>query len=145
MGTSRKSAADHCARSHGRCHPRDIREYVPAEVYEEAFSESSFSVAASSGVWIVLQLPVHTPEGSIALNRFTTKMDWAVAVISADSGLQAIQEWYRERVEARTAGERDREDARYVAIDFFTGIRAEAEVRAEWRANVNVAEGSDGL
>lgn len=145
MGSSRESGAAHIARSHGRCRADEIREYVPAEVYEDA-AETTHSVTASSGIWMVVQMPAYTPEGGIHIERWrpADELGWPITVLDADSGVQAIQRFYEARIEKRDPGERDQEDGRYVAIDFFTGVRAEAEVKAEWRANVNVAEGSHG-
>lgn len=139
-GTSRESAVAHIARALGRCQPDEIREYVPKEVYETEY-EAQFSESTeleASGTWIVVQMSTQTGEGEMAYaaHRLTAH------VVKADSGLKAIQTHYEDRVRRKNEGERDVEDGRYVAIDFFTGHRAEALIEAEWRANVDVAAGS---
>lgn len=143
MGTSRSSMASHLGKL--RCPVDAMREYVPREVYKEEYEATAQEISAS-GIWIVVKMPDDTPEGSIYLNRYREK-PWDSIVLDGRSGLEAIQKWYSQQIAdlGPKSTEDDREEAngRYVAIDFFTGHRAEALVESEWRANVEVAEGSD--
>lgn len=142
VGTSRESASAHTWQSSRGCSHADITEYVPRRVYQDEFAageQARHTELAVSGIWIVVKMPAETEEGSVA-STYRSK------VLSARTGLAAIQAWYTEQVAALTpdSTERDREEAngRYVAIDFFTGIRSEARVTSDWRANVELAEGS---
>lgn len=148
MGTSRDSLHRHIGSiRRGRrapCEATGIREYVLRVTQEY---EAKAAEVAASGTWIVVKLPENTPEGEVQMPYNGSREDpWPTTVIESASGLGAIQEWYKTQVDRlrRDATESDREAAngRYVAIDFFTGHRAEALVESEWRANVAVAEGS---
>lgn len=137
-GISRESADRHVWSSKRGCAHNDIREYVPREVYQEEYTAKRAEVAMS-GIWIVIKMPAETAEGSVAAK-------YKSRVRNAKSGLEAIKDWYSEQIAELTpqSTEADREEAngRYVAIDFFTGLRSEALVESDWRANVLVAEGS---
>lgn len=144
MGTNRESLQKH-VRFDRRCEPEDVTEYVPREVYDEEFETKNTTVAIS-GMWVVVKMPADTPEGELKGAARNGQID--ARVVEAKTGLEAIQKAYTRQVGqlVPASDERDRReaDARYVAIDFFTGQRAEAKVEAEWRANVEVAEGSHG-
>lgn len=141
MGTSPDSRSSHVWGDRS-CTRDDITEYVPREVYEreyQAGQEARAAELALSGIWIVVKMPEDTEEGSVSRN-------YSSKVLDARSGLEAIKSWYTQQVAALTpdSTEREREEAngRYVAIDFFTGIRCEAKVFSDWRAEVELAEGS---
>lgn len=147
MGLNRESLHAHLGKvRRGKpCEPEGIKHYVLA--VEQEYEAKAAEVSAS-GVWIIIKLPDDTPEGEIKRLHYKIGDDnpWLTTVIEAASGLAAIQEWYSQKVSnlAKDHTEADREkcNGRYVAIDFFTGHRAEALVESEWRANVEVAEGS---
>lgn len=138
MGTSKDSLDRHVWRGRRECNREHITEYVPRKVYQEEY-EAKASQIAISGVWIVVKMPADTAEGSVAA-KYTS------IVRNARTGLEAIQGWYSAQIAKldRDSTEADREEAngRYVAIDFFTGTRSEARVTSDWRANVELAEGS---
>lgn len=140
MGTSRDSMTTHVLRT--RCGFEDIREYVPREVYKEEYERYEEAQAAElslSGIWIVVKMSEYTEEGSVNSN-------YESKVMEARDGLKAIQGWYTEQIGELSPSdsevERNKANGRYVAIDFFTGHRYEAKITSEWRANVEVAEGS---
>lgn len=140
MGISQESMLAHVAPNR-RCQPDQVREYIPRPPASESTD------LAASGVWIVVKLPEGADEGDHPGEySYTRNRSWSSEVVEASTGLGAIKEWYSEQVGQlrRDSTEEDREKAngRYVAIDFFTGHRAEALVTSEWRANVTVAKGS---
>lgn len=137
MGAGEESAHKHRRLSGSH----SVREYVPKEVYDEEY-EAHFSEGTdleASGIWIVVKLNSSTPEGM--LGRYYPKQMEA-HVVESTTGLQAILDHYEHWVRSEEPKKRSEQDGRYVALDFFTGHRAEALVEAEWRANVDVAEGS---
>jgi hypothetical protein len=142
-GTSYESMFAHTTSVRRPCSDDDVREYFPKEVYEEereAGREARASELAVSGIWIVAKMGASTPEGSV------NAANWSVVLVDAHTGVEAIQKRYKEQIAklGEDSTERDREKAngRYVAIDFFTGMRAEARVMSQWGADMRVAEGS---
>ena len=133
---------------------QDFDEYVPREVYHEEY-EAKQGPIKSSGIWVVVKMPEATPEGEIAedgtndlvvYGKRTIRELWDSVVIEADGGMEAIKVWYEHQIADlnghSTWKEREEANARYVALDFFTGHRSEALITAEWQAKVNIAEGS---
>lgn len=140
MGTAHESLLAHIAPGR-RCEAAEIREYVPRP------PASQSTEVGASGIWIVVKLPEDTEEGERPGARRHYDQDrWDADVVEASTGLGAIQSCYREQIERlrgdATEADREKANGRYVAIDFFTGHRAEALVTSEWRANVVVAGGS---
>ncbi len=147
MGTKREGVHAHIGRVRrgGICEAECIRHYVLA--VEQEYEAKAAEVSAS-GIWIIVKLPDDTPEGEIKLkHRNGHEIDeWDVWITEGASGLAAIQERYKCQAKRlgpnSTEEHRNEMNGRYVAIDFFTGHRAEALIESEWRANVEVAEGS---
>lgn len=145
MGIHRESLHAHIGkfRKGKMCEAGDIKHYVLA--FEQEYEAKAAEVSASD-TWIIVKLPDNVSEGEVGRYREGTENPWPTTVIESSSGLGAIQDWYKQQVEelpgAATDDDREKCNGRYVALNFFTGHRAEALIESEWRANVEVAEGS---
>lgn len=144
MGINRESLHAHIGKfiRGNVCEAAGVRHYVLAVEQEYEAKEAEVS---ASDTWIVVKMPDDVNEGSIGWFR-QGETPWPTTVRESASGLKAIQDWYTEQIGelGGKATEEDRQacNGRYVALNFFTGHRAEALIESDWRANVEVAEGS---
>lgn len=145
MGINRVSLHAHIGkvRRGKACEAEGIKHYVLAKEQEYETKEAEVS---ASDTWVVVKMAENVGEGEVERFVMGREDPWPTTVIEASTGLGAIQVWYKQKVDklGRDATEEDREacNGRYVALNFFTGHRAEALVESQWRANVEVAEGS---
>lgn len=145
MGINRESLHAHIGKvRRGKvCEAEGIKTYILREKQEYEAKEAK---VAASDTWVVVKMPDDTREGEIAWYREGKENPWPTTIRESASGLKAIQDWYTSQVDDldKSATDEDRENCngRYVALNFFTGHRAEALIESQWRANVEVAEGS---
>lgn len=91
-----------------------------------------------SGVWIVVKLPTSVEEGDWR-RRGYTPAGYSTWMREADTGLEAIQQVYKDQFDRLDKDKREKADGRYVALDFYGGHRVEALVTGDWKVDIALA------